>query len=73
MATRTYVVVLVRRGKDDKERRRVVYVKEGEDTRIYCMQQAINWVEKRTVPSRDNPNPDLLGWRVVRVSEGGYH
>ncbi len=55
----TYVVLLVRRGKDDRERRKTEVV-----TAINMLSA---WVEA------EGRNKDEPGWRVVRVSEGGYH
>ncbi len=53
----TYVVVMVRREKDDRERRRRLCVK-AENFFAALSQMADQAVN---------------GWRVVRVSEGGYH
>ncbi len=53
----TYVVMMVKRGKDDRERRKTVYVKTGN----------ISMAHARAMGREVN------GWRVVRVSEGGYH
>ena len=55
----TYIVVLVRRGKDDRERRKREVV------------TAINMLGAKV--EAEGRNKDVPGWRVVRVSEGGYH
>ena len=53
----TYVVLLVKRGNDDQERRRSLCVK-AENFFAALSQMADQAVD---------------GWRVVGVSEGGYH